>query len=172
MRTARRSGQTRETEASSTQSMATNWRTFRAAMAVETPTTPRARSQSQRRHRKPAGFWVARAMSVHPPEFVEQLFAGLPDVAGAQSEDGVAFLRHGGKRLDAAIDGADVFDGAVAELADAIDQRLGGDAFDGLFGGRIDIHHENRVGLVKGARELVHQMERAGEAMGLEEDVD
>src|ERR1017187_8517597 len=153
-------------------SVTTNWRTFRAAMAVETPTTPRARSQSQRRHRKPAGFWVERAMSVHTPEFVEQLFAGLPDVAGAQSEDGVAFLRHGSKRLDAAIDGAGVFDGAVAELADAIDQGLGGDAFDGLFGGRIDIHHENRVGLVKGARELVHQMERAGEAMGLEEDVD
>src|ERR1035441_2535230 len=142
MRTARRSGQTRETEASYTQSMAnrrrrgawrgaekmlrskspakmrstlerwvycrppmvsepaswdsakrgsvtTNWRTFRAAMAVETPTTPRAASESQRRHRKPAGFWVARAMSVYLPEFVEELFAGLPDVAGAQSEDGV-----------------------------------------------------------------------------------
>src|ERR1019366_10422538 len=96
-------------------SVTTNWRTFRAAMAVETPTTPRARSQSQRRHRKPAGFWVARAMSVHPPEFVEELFAGLPHVAGAQSEDGVAFLRHRSQRLDAAIDAAGVFHGAVAE---------------------------------------------------------
>src|SRR5271157_862466 len=225
MRTARRSGQTRETEASSTQassdlrrrrssrgaekmlrskspakmrstlersvyrrpamvsepesresvkrgSVTTNWRTFRAAMAVETPTTPRARSESQRRHRKPAGFWVVRAISVHPPEFVEELFASLPDVAGAQSEDRVAFPSHAQQRLDAAIDRADVVDGAVAELADAIDQRLGSDAFDGLLGSRVDIHHENRVGLVKGARELVHQMERAREAMGLEKHVD
>jgi hypothetical protein len=116
-------------------------------MAVETPTTPRARRESQRRHRKPA-------------------------VAGAQGQDGVAFPRHAGQRFDAAIHGADVFDGAVAELADAIDQRLGGDALDGFFRGGVDIHHENRVGLVKGARELVHQMERAGEAMGLEEHVD
>src|ERR1039457_5840477 len=84
-------------------SATTNRRTFRAAMAVETPTTPRARSESQRRHRKPAVFWVARAMSVHPPEFVEKLFAGLPDVAGAQSQGGVAFLRHARQRLDAAI---------------------------------------------------------------------
>src|ERR1039458_6968825 len=95
-------------------------------MAVETPISPAAASKSQRRHRKPAVFWAVRAISVHPPEFVEKLFASLPDVAGAQSEDGIAFLRHAGQRLHAAIDGANVFDGAVAELANAIDQNLGG----------------------------------------------
>src|ERR1017187_634808 len=92
-------------ESAKRRSATTNWRTFIAAMAVETPTTPRARSESQRRHRKPAVFWVARAMSVHPPKFVEELFAGLPDIAGAQSEDGVALPRHAQQRLDAAIDG-------------------------------------------------------------------
>src|ERR1035438_8160604 len=101
-------------------SVTTNRRTFRAAMAVETPTAPRARSESQRRHRKPPVLGVERAMSVHPPKFVEKLFAGLPDVAGAQSENSVAFPRHRQQRFDAAIDGTDVFCGAVAELKDAI----------------------------------------------------
>jgi len=56
----------------------------------------------------------------------------------------------------------------VAKLADALGHGLGVDAFDGLLGSGIDIQDQNRIGLVKGAAEIVEQMERAGITVRLE----
>ena len=80
---------------------------------------------------------------------------GLPDVAGAESEDEIARGRGLLERVDAAVHCAHVYGAFVAELAHALDEGFGGDALNGFFGGGVNIHDEDGVGLVEAARELV-----------------
>src|ERR1035437_10917464 len=60
---------------------------------------------------------------------------------------------------------------AMSEGADAGGQRLRRHAFDRLFLGRVNIHQMDRIGLVKGARKLVHQRVCPRIAVGLEQHV-
>ena len=60
----------------------------------------------------------------------------------------------------------------MTEGLHALGQRLRRDAFDGLLRCGINIQQMHRIGLMKCAREIVHQRLRAGVAMGLEQHVD
>src|SRR6476646_10519851 len=55
----------------------------------------------------------------------------------------------------------------MPELTDSFYQRLRCHAIDGLLRGRIDIEHVKTIGLHERARELIHQVKRAGIAMRL-----
>ncbi len=50
-------------------------------------------------------------------------------------------------------------------------QRCSRDPFDRRFTGRIDVEHDERIGVVEGGGEFFHQIASAGIAVGLEDDV-
>ena len=62
---------------------------------------------------------------------------------------------------------AGVVRAAMPKGAKPFHQGLGVDAFDGRLGGRVNIQHVDRVGLMKCAREIVHQRFRSGVAVRL-----
>ena len=59
----------------------------------------------------------------------------------------------------------------MALLRDAARQGIGGNAFDGLLAGGIDVEDEERVGIGKGGGEFVHQVAGAGVAVRLKDDM-
>src|SRR5579885_501779 len=147
-------------------------------MALETNTAHQARVLSQERKREAAGrasrvdrVLAATLATRLLPQAGQQRIAGLPDIAGAQSEHQVALAGSTPKRLHAALHSADVFGAAMAELPDALGQGFGGHARDGLFRSGVDIQHEDAVRLVEGAPEFVHQVHGPAVAVRLEQHV-
>ena len=61
----------------------------------------------------------------------------------------------------------DVAGVAMTAGADQRHQRLGIDAFDRIFAGRIDRRHHDRVGIVEAGGEIVEQVAQTREAMRL-----
>ena len=102
--------------------------------------------------RSTAPSWVGRNAD---------FFAGLPDVSSAEREHEIVGTGGGDKCVYTTIESAYVLDAAVAELTDAIGQRLGSDALDRLLGSGVNIHDEDAVRLHEGARKVVHEMKSA-----------
>src|SRR5262249_9678394 len=119
-----------------------------------------------------SGFLLARAILVVRPQPFQQLFAALPHASRTQREHQVSFLSSCQASFHAAIQRSHVLYAAMSELADTLDERFGAHPFDRLLRGRIDIHDENVVRLVKGAGKLVHQVERPGVPVRLKQDED
>src|SRR5581483_7433669 len=119
---------------------------------------PRARFSSDARD----------AMSGPLAEALQQLFAGLPDVARAHGDDQTFRLRHARDGLRRVVDGGNVFGGAVAKGADLFGDAFAAYALDGLLRRRINIQHVDHVGQMKRAAEVVEQMLGAGVAVRLE----
>src|SRR5579862_6695744 len=80
-------------------------------------------------------------------------------------------MRGGYDGFDAAVHRSDVVRAAVAEGADALGEGFRRYAFDRRFRRGVDVHEIYGIGLMEGAREIVHQGRGAGVAMRLEEHV-
>src|SRR3546814_4217379 len=63
----------------------------------------------------------------------------------------------------------DAGDHAVAALLETLDQGFGIDAVDRLLARRVDGRDIDDVGVVEGALEVVHQVAKAGVAVGLDD---
>src|SRR5437773_528845 len=125
-------------------SVVTYCRTLKPARAVERQTAARAGRPTANRqlNRLDAAFLDSRAISVRDlrSQFLQNFLPGLPDVAGAQRQDQVPLARGAKQRVHSGIERAHVFHAAMPELTDALDERLRGNALDGLFRGRVDVH--------------------------------
>ncbi len=101
--------------------------------------------------RSAMGLGSSHRGTIARAQFFEDGFPGLPDVSGAEGEDEVAGLGFGEDALYGFGGGGGVFDGAMAEVADALSEGFGGDAFDGRLGRGVDVEEEEDVGLMEGA---------------------
>src|SRR5579863_1809712 len=99
----------------------------------------------------------------------------LRDAACAQGQDHVAVLRGGCGGIRGFGERTHVMNASAAVLADSFadprGQRFGGNTFDRLFAGGINIQHKQRIGVAEGGSEFFHQVARARVAMRLEYDV-
>ena len=96
----------------------------------------------------------------------------MGDAAGAEGQDHIAGLGQGGDGVDGLLERGGVVDMRTAGGTNASGEDFGGDPFDRLLAGGIDVDEAHGVGVGEGGGEFVHEIAGAGEAVGLEEDVD
>src|SRR5215831_10168054 len=156
-------------------SLITNRRTLYAAIAVETPAAPSSampHNSRQLMREADCAFLLSRAIVRPSPQFLQNPVARLSHVSRAQGQNEIAIGRGAGHGVHPTTQRAHILHTAMAELANPIDEGFRGHPFDRLLRRRIDIHHEETVCLVKGARELIHQVKRPRVAMWLKQHVD
>src|SRR6267378_10540 len=96
--------------------------------------------------------WMLRSQKDH------ELAAGAADIAGANSQDGVAGTRLMQKELDAFLHRAVIINILVAGFADGGGQSFAGDTRNRGFAGGVDVEQDQHVGLIEGAAEFVPEM--------------
>src|SRR5574342_1057028 len=92
------------------------------------------------------------------------------DVAGPEGQDQVTGPNGAEERLHHLGPVAHVSNIAAAARPDPLSQAPGMDPGDRRFARRIDVGHDQHVGVVEGRQELVMQVERPSVAVGLEHD--
>src|SRR5579884_3258875 len=117
-------------------------------------------SRSRRTSRRPRARRSSLALdfiSACSAKALQQFVAGLPDVAGAQSNHHIIGLSNGESGLHRRVDGAGIFGAPVAKGPDALRYLLRGHALNRLFRSGIDISDEDIVGLMERTAEFVQQ---------------